>query len=277
MAADKQTGGGNFNTTNFTYGSFVGMIIDRNEREAYDAALKSAGIIDADVKKGFGTPESIKARVALKNAGITGYKLTGKLGYMNVREKNIGSEQKPNNQKFLVVGLNDGSETMYLELPVSHDAAGALARKLVNVAPGTVVTINLFATVGDAGFANHAAEVKVDGVEIKTISYKDGPAAVVDSKLEALKAAGINDPEILSKARRSAIGGYNESIVMATQAKFEAYRAANKADSAANKDGVQDSQPAASTEAASVVSGGGFDDSIPFAATPYGKRHITWM
>lgn len=260
MAANKQTGG-NFNTKNFTYSSFVGMIIERSEREAYDTALKTAGITDADIKKGYGTPESIKARTALKAAGITGYKLTGKLGYLAVREKNLGNDTKPNNQKFLVVGLSDGAESMYLEAAIAHDAAGALARKLVNVAPGTSVTIGLFATVGESGFANHAAEVKSDaGVEIKGVGFKDGPGAAVNAKLDVLKNAGINDQETLSKARRSAIGSYNESIVNAVAPQFEAYRAANKSTSHA------ESQPTAaqSAPAAEHSSFDDLDDSIPF-------------
>lgn len=274
MAAVKQTGGGNFKTKNFSYGSFVGMIIESGEKEAYNVALKSAGITEADVKKGYGTPESIKARAALKDTGIVGYKLSGKIGYLAVREKNLGTEQKPNNKEFLVVGLSDGDESMYLEVSASHSAASALARKLVNVEPGSVVNIGLFATIGDAGYANHAAEVKVDGVEVKGVSYKEGPGVAVDAKLNALKGAGINDPEILSKARVSAVGEYTKSIVNAVQSKFEAYRATSKGDAHTN----QPAQPAASAEPVSHTGGGSLiDDEIPFFETPFGKRHITWM
>lgn len=254
MAVQKQTGAGNFSTQNFTYSSFVALILKREEKEAYDAALQAAGITEAEVKKGYGTPASIKARTALKAADITGYKLSGHLGYLAVREKNLGNEQKPNNQKFLVVGLNDGQETMYLEIPAAHDVAGALARKLVNVEPGAEVTISLFATVGDAGYANHAASVKSNGAEVKCISYKEGPSVIVDAKLSALKAAGINDKEILAKTRRSAIGEYNESIVNATANKFEAYRATNKTAPA----------PADATPASAPQDNGFNGDDVPF-------------
>lgn len=228
MAAEKKTGGNGGNTKNFSYSSFTGLVIEQGERAAYKAALAAAGITDADVKKGFGTPESIKAREELKKHDITGYNLSGQLGYLAVREKNIGTDAKPNQQKFLVAGLADGNETMYLELSLATDAAGALARKLVNVEPGSLCTIGLFATVNDAGYANHAATVKIDGVEVKGTPFKEGPGVAIEAKLKALKDAGVEDKDILSKTRRNAIGGYNEAIVTAVHQKFEDYRASNK-------------------------------------------------
>lgn len=246
MGFKKNTGGSNFKTSNFTYSSFVGLVIHSDERKLYDETLKNAGISDSDIKKGYGTDESFKARKALAEAGISGYRLSGKLGYLAVREKDLGKEGKPNLQKFLTVGLSDGEDAMYLEVAVQHAAASALARKLVNVKPGDEVEVNLFATKSENGFGNHAAEVKSAGVEVPGIGYKDGPGPVIEAKLKALEAAGITDRDVISKTRSAASGEYVEGIVSAVGPAFEAYHAENRksgksaADAPAKSDPAQD-------------------------------------
>ncbi len=112
------------------------------------------------------------------------------------------------------------------------DAGGrmlALVRKLAHATPGEHVTVNLFATYdeGQDGrmYTNHGCSLRrvVDGKseEIKSEAENKRAREIEKAAREAMKAAGINDREVISKAVRNKGVEFGKEILVEVKARFK--------------------------------------------------------
>lgn len=204
------------------YSSFLGgLYLASKANEATVAQVKTE-IGEDLVKKGFVglTPESSsgKARKSLADKGVdVGGSLIGTLKGVSLRRVEDGSRKTV----YLAVDIestdNDGVVSPYsLSVDLGNTGSQQLAQKLSKVDDGTAIELSVFATYGpnkdNKFYANHGASVTINGEQVR-ISRADGIEAAENAAIAKLQAAGIDDREIISAARRKAAVEYCVNLI----------------------------------------------------------------
>lgn len=197
--------------TNVRYSNFLGMLYDHAQKDQITSIRSTMGVTDDDVKKGYGTPESLKTVAALKDAGITNGKITGKLAYIDVKEPAADAKSKT---KILSIGLSDEDGMTFFSGSMDADVVGALCRKLKNVPLGSMVVIGMWGSK-DGEYAQHGVSVKVDGAEVVGEKYVEGTKQAVDVSVAALPDALKDNKDVIRPLRLQAQAKYNETLVAA--------------------------------------------------------------
>lgn len=248
---------------NFAYSAFLGGVyLASPENEAVIAdAKKQVG--EAEVKKGFtgNTGATAQARKFLRDKGVTFGSISGKLVHANLRK----TDKDGRNFVYVNVCVRDADGLYCLAVPAGHESAHLLTRKLANAKFGEETTINLFALYEksqnpdypDRMFAKHIASVKQNGDEVTGVS----PSPIkplVDAQLDKLKESGIDDKEVLQKARSGVVNQFHFGIWTDIDAHVASYKASRGDNEAPGSTGSV--PPAAAAP-------GGFDDmddDVPF-------------
>lgn len=254
---------------NLAYSAFLGGVyMVTPENDAFIAEAKKL-VGEAEVKKGYtgNTGATAQARKFLKEKGVTFGNISGKLVHANLRK----TEKDGRSFVYVNVCVRDADGLYCLAVPASHESAQLLTRKLANAKFGEETTIALFAVYEksqnpdypDRMFAKHIASVKQNGEEVTGVSPSP-IKALVDAQLGKLKESGIDDPEILKKARNSVANQFHVGLWTDIDAAVAAYKASRSegADGAPAASGAP-AAPAAEQRPASS----GFDDmddDIPF-------------
>lgn len=250
---------------NLAYSAFLGGVyLSTPENEAVIAEAKKE-VGEAEVKKGFtgNTGATAQARKFLKEKGVTFGNISGKLVHANLRK----TEKDGRSFTYVNVCVRDADGLYCLAVPAGHESAQLLTRKLANAKFGEETTIALFAVYEksenpaypDRMFAKHIASVKQNGEEVAGVSPSP-IKALVDAQLAKLKESGIEEKEVLQKARAGVVNQFHVGIwsdIDAHVASYKASRGDNEAQASAG------SAPAAAQHPAS----GGFDDmydDVPF-------------
>lgn len=250
---------------NLQYSAFLGGIFLSSPES--DSAIASAKALvgEAEVKKGFtgNSGATAQARKFLKENSVASGNISGKLVHANLR-----STEK-DGRKFVYVNvcLKDEADLYCLSVPATHESAQMLTRKLANAKFGEMTTINLFAVMEkstnpaypDREFAKHIASVKQNGEEVTGVSPSP-IKTLVDAQLAKLKDSGIDDPEMLKRARNSVANQFHVGLWTDIDGAVASYKAARG-------EGSDPDQAAPAPGQAAQPASTGFDDmddSIPF-------------
>jgi hypothetical protein len=216
--------------TSVRYSSFLGKIyLATPEAEDAIKAVK-AEIGEAEVKKGFtgNTGNSAKALAALKERGVRFGRLRGALTGARVLMRDIQGRQMP---YLSVTVTGDEGEKTNLSIALSQKGAQMLVRKLVNAQPGVLSEISLFASYGkregaERAYAEHGASLRQGGpVEVPGVNPRDALQPAIAAAVAALKQAGIDDKEVLSKKRSSIELDYHVQLMQQVTDKFNSFYA----------------------------------------------------
>jgi hypothetical protein len=229
-----QRAGANLNKTYFEYTPLLGGLFpsDKVTQEAIKAARASVGAIQTSTFEGDrGESKSAQALKILAEQGITPVRLDGTLTGATHYAKDIGGGKPPLDK--VIVELTDGDQKLVIATPLGNDAALALVRKLAHATPGEHVTVNLFATYdeGQDGrmYTNHGCSLR---------RVVDGRSEEIKS--EAMKAAGITDREVLSKAVRNKAVEFGKEILVEVKARFKSDATAAAADDPSDASNADD-------------------------------------
>ena len=248
-------------TTFVRYTSFLGMLyVSNEENEAHIKAAKIHAGGEAEVKKGYqgykGDTPSAKALAFLRDKGLSACKVSGILSSAHVIEREIEGRKTP----YLNVNLKDEDGKYVISVALAHSGAKMLARKMVNAEPGVNTEISMFATYGQKegatrAYANHGATVRQHDKEVLGISPKDSLVPQVNAAIEALKNAGVDDPETIGKRRQAVELQFHLGLMTEVEQKFSDFYAtreipANGHEATGMDDGQFDGLPP--------------DDDIPF-------------
>ncbi len=225
-----QRAGANLNKTYFEYVPLLGGLFpsDKVTQEAIKAARASVGAIQTSTFEGDrGESKSAQALKILAEKGITPVRLDGTLTGATHYAKDLGDGKPPLDK--VIAELTDGDQKLVIATPLGNDAALALVRKLAHATPGEHVTVNLFATYdeGQDGrmYTNHGCSLRrvVDGKseEIKSEAENKRAREIEKAAREAMKAAGINDREVISKAVRNKGVEFGKEILVEVKARFK--------------------------------------------------------
>lgn len=217
------------NTFNVRYSApFGGLYVSNPETEASMAIIKNE-VGDAAWKKGFtgtkGDSVSSRIRARAKELGITPIAVTGRVTNARVVMKEMDDGRQ---QAYLQVTLTDEDSRTYLSVGAGSQGAQMLIRKLVSAQPGAECELNMFATYGQnktsgKWFAEHGASFKQGGVEVKGVDPRISLAPQVQAAEAALKAAGIDDKETLSKRRQKVTFDYHLALMEEVAQRFQAW------------------------------------------------------
>lgn len=249
---------------NLAYSAFLGGVyLVTPETDALIAEAKKQ-VGEAEVKKGYtgNTGATAQARKFLKEKGVTFGNISGKLVHANLRK----TDKDGRSYTYVNVCVRDADGLYCLAVPAGHESAQLLTRKLANAKFGEETTIAVFAlyeksenpAYPDRMFAKHIASVKQNGEEVTGVSPSP-IKALVDAQLGKLKESGIDDKEVLQKARAGVVNQFHFGIWTDIDANVASYKASRG-----------DNEAPASTESASAAAAtsGGFDDmddlDIPF-------------
>ena len=124
--------------------------------------------------------------------------VTGKLFYVAVRDVQVKGEKIP----YLVIGLGDDEGKYFISLSLTGGAAQMLVRKLMGVKAGDVINVNAFltydkSTSSEQFYSNEGARLSIDKQEVKGVSPRDELQPLVQSAIEKLKDAGVDDKKTL--------------------------------------------------------------------------------
>lgn len=270
------------NNTNLRYSAFLGMLyISNTEVEATIKEAKALPEVGEDaVKRGFagnrGDSASAKAISYLKEKGVAPVKVSGTL----IAARAVERGQADRKAVYLSVCLSDNEGRYWLSLDLGNPGVQMLARKLYNAVPGVETELNLFATYekrpGAArAYANHAASVRQNGVEVQGVSPKDKLAPMVNSALTALEAAGVprTDRETYNKRRSAVELDYHVGLMSEVEPRFKDLYESGQ-DRAVTGGHAQPGMDASGTSQGNAGSGdgddfgdfpgGGFEDDMPF-------------
>lgn len=216
-------------TFNVRYSApFGGMYVSTTESEAALATIK-AEVGDAAWKKGFtglkGDAVSARIRSRAKELGITPVAITGRITNARIVMKDVEDGRK---QAYLQVTLTDNDGRFYLSVGAGSQGAQMLIRKLVAAQPGIDTELNLFATYGqnkNSGkwFAEHGATLKQGGAEVKGVDPRIALAPQVQAAEAALKAAGVDDKETISKRRQKVTFDFHIALMEEVERRFKAW------------------------------------------------------
>jgi len=237
---------------NIRYSAFLGDMFMLND--ASEAAIKAvkAEIGEDEVKKGFSgnTGSSAKAKAALRKNGVLFGRMNGALTGVRLIERDVQGRKTP----YLSLTVTDDDGKYNLSVSAAQRGAQMLIRKLANAQIGQQTEIGLFATYGqregaDRAYAEHGATLKQFGVEVKGTDPKEKLSPAVNAAVEALKAAGVDDKETISRRRAAVELQFHVALLQDIEGKFKAFYADRE-------QRMDDIAPAP----APLPSGGGFDD-----------------
>lgn len=208
---------------------FGGLYVSNDANEAAMDGIK-AEIGDAAWKKGFtglkGDTVSARIRNLAKEKGITPIAITGRLTNARVALKDMSDGRQ---QAYLQVTLTDNESRTFLSVGAGSQGAQMLIRKLVAAELGVETELNLFATFGQnpksqKWFAEHGASLKQNGAEVKGVDPRISLAPQLTAAEAALKAAGVDDKETLSKRRQKVTYDYHIALMNEVATRCEKWR-----------------------------------------------------
>jgi hypothetical protein len=268
--AIKQTNG-NSNTVYLEYSPTPGVLVISNE--ANRGILKEARELvgEDNWKGGFdgigGSSNTSKARKFLAENGLPASTvLDGEIvaAYYSERQHEKGVYQ---DVRMKLLDQESG-EGYLVTLPLQSTAGQMLIRKLANDAVERGVEISAFSVFPGTGrkdeasgrtFYDSAVQLKdAEGNEIKqALGIFEAAIEHVKAKMAVLRDSGVDDREVMSKARLSAMRNfYKEILVSKIEPKFPRE----------NRSGEND-EPVSRPVANPPATGGGFDeadDGVPF-------------
>ena len=212
---------------NVVYSAFLGMLHLRDEPTLAAIAEVKKEIGDETWKQGFtggGNTPSGKARQLLKERGVFGVDVVGRLTSARVKDREI----KGRTHKYLTVGLADEDGQTYISVEMGQEAAQKLVRKLVNAQPNVETVISLFGTMdpiregATRAYASHAASLRQGNAQVPAIPTGDGLKKAVDGVMAAFKDASIA-PEVLRAARNSAVTNYHLGLMEGVNERFQEF------------------------------------------------------
>ena len=213
---------------NIRYSAFLGDMFMLND--ASEAAIKAvkAEIGEDEVKKGFSgnTGSSAKAKAALRKDGVLFGRMNGALTGVRLIERDVQGRKTP----YLSLTVTDDDGKYNLSVSAAQRGAQMLIRKLANAQIGQQTEIGLFATYGqregaDRAYAEHGATLKQSGVEVKGTDPKETLSPAVNAAVEALKAAGVDDKETISRRRAAVELKFHVELLENIEASFKAFYA----------------------------------------------------
>lgn len=244
---------------NIRYSAFLGAMYLLTEESANAIKAVKAEIGEEQVKKGFtgNTGATAKARNALRNEGVQFGRMNGAVTGVRLIERDVQGRKT----SYLSLTVSDEDGKNNLSIAVAARGAQMLIRKLANVQIGQQAEIGLFATYGqregaERAYAEHGATLKQNGVEVKGIDPKENLSPAVNAAVEALKAAGVDDKETISRRRAAVELNFHVELLQNIEAKFKLFYAERE-------QRMDDHAPAPTPS----PSGNGFDDmddDIPF-------------
>ena len=260
-------------TYNVRYSApFGGLYVSTPESEAAMATIKNE-VGDAAWKKGFtgtkGDSVSSRIRSRAKELGVTPIAITGRITNARIVVKQMDDGRQ---QAYLQVALADNESRTYLSVGAGSQGAQMLIRKLVSAQPGVDCELNMFATYGQnkssgKWFAEHGASFKQGGAEVKGVDPRIALAPQVQAAEAALKAAGIDDKETLSKRRQKVTFDFHVALMDDVTKRFQAwYDEQHKSEHVpASHSGGEDAGSEAGSDAGHGYEGaGGYDeDNVP--------------
>ncbi len=185
------------------------------------------------MKKGFqgssGDSPSAKALALLRAQGIKQINIDGRLSSTRVIERDIEGRKTP----YLNVRLRDADGVYNLSISLAQRCAQMLARKLYNADPGVETVIKLFGTFttkpgATRGYADHGASLKQDGHEVVGVNPMDELSPRVNTALDMLKEAGVDDAETLAKRRSKIEVDFHNELMSKVAVKFTEYYASRE-------------------------------------------------
>ncbi|QVN18984.1 hypothetical protein [Burkholderia pyrrocinia] len=254
----------------FGYNPVTGWLMELNDRTkaALDEVRKQFD--EDDWKHGFTGNRGVttEARRMLEERGVAGERLTGRIVAAYYAESQ--DEVRKLTYPYVRVKLVDGAEGYLVSFGLHTGPARMLIQKLLAVKPGQVVTLAAFGKLNDEGYANHAASLKDEaGEEIK------GPGglfkaaeAVAQEKIAALKAQGMDDRELIARARAQAYLEFHRQLLEdSVMPAFKAYADNARAEAGPAQDPPPELEAATAKDGYAYGGDGGFDempDDVPF-------------
>lgn len=217
------------NTFNVRYSApFGALYVSTPASEDAMATIKGE-VGDAAWKKGFsglkGDSVSSRIRARAKELGVTPVAIKGRLTNARVVMKNTTDGHE---QPYLQVTITDSDGRTYLSVGAGSPGAQMLIRKLAHATPGVETDLSMFATYGQnktsgKWFAEHCATLKQGGAEVRGVDPREKLAPLVQAADAALKAAGVDDKETLSKRRQKVTADFHLALMPEIEARFKAW------------------------------------------------------
>lgn len=225
------TNSNNGNAINVSFNAILGCMFLGSDAAAVNAVVGKA---PAGQSFSGNTGFTADARKELKAQGVTlldGGNVSGILRDAKLRIVEKDGKKYP----YLNVRLQDGAETIFISLGLGSQGAQVLARKLVNAEPGVETQISVFSTLNqregqERAYAETNASLKQNGAEVPAQPAKDSFVPLVNAAIEKLKAAGIDDNQVLGQKRRSVATQWHAELLETTVGpKFAAAKPAKPA------------------------------------------------
>lgn len=223
--------------TTLKYSAFLGgMYPSDPATEAKIAEGKTAVGGETVVKRGFtgydGDGPTAKAIRLLAEAGIKSVKMSGPICAVRLVDKTVNGMPT----KYLTVTTGTVEGKTFLSIDAGSLVAQHLIRLLTDATPGVPTEISFFAKYAKREgatryFADHFAMVKQNGQSLKGVNPAD-MWPLIRKKQDALKAAGIDDPQILEAAKKKAKVEWHLALFPAISARFASYYDALQAEGA---------------------------------------------
>lgn len=216
------------------------FLVNDASTAAIKKAIADAGMGQTDSYTGYkGDTPSGKALKALAEQNINSVTLDGKLVDAKVFVNNGEKDGKKYSIPKLQITLEDtdGSgeiQRMNLALELGQTGCQMLARKLAEVRPGEHVAVNVFATYDKSDsdgkmYTNYGASAKVGDNEVKIPQDRSDALAALTADTKSKGATmGVSD-EIVGQMVRSARTNWHLDLARSIEARFQAYRQADKA------------------------------------------------
>ena len=212
---------------NVRYSSFLGMLyLSNKDTEATITEVKNQ-IGEADVKKGYqgykGDTPSARALKMLEQKGIRGGDLSGTLTSAWIVEREISGGKKA---PYLNLGFKCDDGKYFLSVAADHSGAQLVIRKLVNASPDVFTELKMFGTFkakpgATQAYGEHGASLRQAEAEVPGIDPAAELKARVETAINALKSAGVDDKEILSKQRDRVTLDFHLELMQGIQQKFK--------------------------------------------------------
>jgi hypothetical protein len=233
MAIHKPNRGNGGTAINVRYNALLGGLYVSTpevEKQLADIRAEVCGS-DAPAFTGYGNNSTTQqAANKARDLGIdTGIRVEGEITSAFIRKVEGDYE-------YLVVGLRDGDERVYVSTAFGMANTQLLIRKLQNVEPGERVTINMWGTYEPGqtdpsrSFSNHHASLKdADGNEIQGINPQEALQPQIDAAIQKLLDAGVDDKETLAARREKLTNDWHRSLSEETNKRFIAWAEARQA------------------------------------------------
>lgn len=199
------------------------------QSEELDQAIgKAKARVGDDVwKKGFSDTDPNGATAALKDelkaAGITPVQVEGKITNVSfVENKDAAGNVYPK----LRTDIVKDDEQLIVSVDLKSDVAQRMITKLNNCKPGDDVRISAWPSPVEKGgrqYINHAVSIKDStGTEVKTTpEFSETLKNATDGVEASLKAAGIQDKQVINTAKTSKRISEHKDMLLKIQDKFQ--------------------------------------------------------